>query len=248
MRLEGKRCIVTGAAQGFGQGIAEAFAREGAHVALLDIQEDKVREVAAAIGGDAFHLACDVSDATSVEKAVIAARERMGGLDVVVNNAGWSHRNQPALDVPEDQFDRVFAVNVKSIYHFAQAAVPIWREQGGGAMLNIGSTAGIRPRPGLAWYNASKGAANLLSRSLAVEFAPDNIRVNCLAPVAGETPLLATFMGEDTPEKRAAFTATVPLGRLSTARDVANAALYLCSDEADFITGVVLEVDGGRTI
>jgi 3-oxoacyl-[acyl-carrier protein] reductase len=248
MRLQGKRCIVTGAAQGFGQGIAETFAREGAQVALLDIQEDKVREVAAAIGGDAFHLACDVSDATSVEKAVIAARERMGGLDVIVNNAGWSHRNQPALDVSEEEFDRVFAINVKSIYHFSQAAVPIWREQGGGVMLNIGSTAGIRPRPGLAWYNASKGAANLLSRSLAVEFAPEKIRVNCIAPVAGETPLLATFMGEDTPEKRAAFQATVPLGRLSTPRDVANAALYLCSDEADFITGVVLEVDGGRTI
>jgi 3-oxoacyl-[acyl-carrier protein] reductase len=248
MRLQGKRCIVTGAAQGFGQGIAETFAREGATVALFDIQEEKAGEVAAAIGGDAFALRCDVSDADSVHRAVGEAAERMGGLDVVVNNAGWSHRNQPALDVTEDAFDRVFDVNVKSIYHFAQAAVPRWRAQGGGVMLNIGSTAGIRPRPGLAWYNASKGAANLLSRSLAVEFAGESIRVNCLAPVAGETPLLATFMGEDTPEKRAAFQATVPLGRLSQPRDVANAALYLCSDEADFITGVVLEVDGGRTI
>lgn len=248
MRLSGKRCLVTGAAQGFGQGIAETFAREGAQVALLDIQEDKARAAAEAIGGSAFALGCDVSDAASVAGAVDQAAERMGGLDIVVNNAGWSHRNQPALEVSEDEFDRVFDVNVKSIYHFTQAAMPRWRAQGGGVMLNIGSTAGIRPRPGLTWYNASKGAVNLLSRSLAVEFAPDRIRVNCIAPVAGDTPLLPTFMGEDTPEKRAAFTASVPLGRLSTARDVANAALYLCSDEADFITGVVLEVDGGRTI
>lgn len=248
MRLEGKRCVVTGAAQGFGLGIAERFAAEGAQVALMDIQKDKAEAAAAGIGGKAFALSCDVSDPASVKEAVAAAAERMGGLDILVNNAGWSHRNMPALDVSEDDFDRVFAVNVKSIYNFCQACVPGWRQAGGGVMLNIGSTAGIRPRPGLSWYNATKGAVNLLSRSLAVELAPDKIRVNCLAPVAGETPLLATFMGEDTPEKRAAFTATVPLGRLSTPRDIANAALYLCSDEADFITGVVLEVDGGRTI
>jgi len=166
----------------------------------------------------------------------------------VVNNAGISHHNKPMLDVTEDEFDRVFAVNVKSIYNMTHAIVPLMRAEGGGNILNIGSTAGIRPRPGLTWYNASKGAVNLLSKSMAVELAPDRIRVNALAPVAGETPLLATFMGEDTPEKRAAFVATVPLGRLSTPRDIANAALFLCSDEAEMVTGAVLEVDGGRCI
>ena len=248
MRLQGKRCIVTGAAQGFGLGIAERFLEEGAQVAMMDIQEGRVREEAARLGEGAHAFACDVSDGASVAAATGAAAEAMGGLDILVNNAGWSHRNKPVLEVGEEEFDRVFAVNVKSIFHFCRAAIPRWRAQGGGVMLNIGSTAGIRPRPGLSWYNATKGAVNLVSRSLAVELAPDGIRVNCIAPVAGETPLLATFMGEDTPEKRAAFTATVPLGRLSTPRDIANAALYLCSDEADFITGVILEVDGGRTI
>lgn len=247
-RMQGKRCIVTGGAQGFGEGIAERFAKEGATVAILDIQEGKAAEAAGRIGRGAFAVGCDVSSRASVAEAWEACEAKMGGVDVLVNNAGWSHRNQPALETTEEEFDRVYAINVKQIWNFCQVAVPAWRGQGGGVMLNIGSTAGIRPRPGLSWYNSTKGAVNLLSRSLAVEFAPENIRVNCLAPVAGETPLLATFMGEDTPEKRAAFRASVPLGRLSTPRDIANAALYLCSDEADFITGVILEVDGGRTI
>ena len=247
-RLQGKRCIVTGAAQGFGLGIAQRFVEEGVQVALMDIQLDKAEEAARGLGEAAFAVGCDVSSPTAVAQAVETCAERMSGIDILVNNAGWSHRNQPALETTEEEFDRVYAINVKSIWAFSQAIVPLWRKQGGGVMLNIGSTAGIRPRPGLAWYNSTKGAVNLLSRSLAVEFAPENIRVNCLAPVAGETPLLATFMGEDTPEKRAAFRGSIPLGRLSTPRDIANAALYLCSDEADFITGVVLEVDGGRTI
>ncbi len=248
MRLSGKTALVTGAAQGFGRGIAETFAREGARVAVLDLQEGAAREVAQALGGGAIPLAADVSRADDVERASAQVLAAFGGLDILVNNAGVSHRNQPMLDVAEDEFDRVFAVNVKSIYLFARALVPHFRERGGGSILNIGSTAGIRPRPGLAWYNASKGAVNLLSKSMAVELAPDRIRVNALAPVAGETPLLATFMGEDTPERRAAFRATIPWGRLSTPADIANAALFLCSDEAEMITGTVLEVDGGRCI
>ncbi|CAA9312217.1 MAG: 4-(hydroxymethyl)benzenesulfonate dehydrogenase [uncultured Microvirga sp.] len=247
MRLPNKTALVTGAAQGFGLGIAETFAREGARVAVLDIQAGAAEAAARNIEG-AIALGCDVSRADDVNRAVAETIEKLGGLDIVVNNAGVSHRNQPMLDIDEDEFDRVFAVNVKSIYLMAKAAVPHCRARGGGVILNIGSTAGIRPRPGLAWYNASKGAVNLLSKSMAVELAPDRIRVNALAPVAGETPLLATFMGEDTPEKRAAFRATIPWGRLSTPQDIANAALFLCSDEAEMVTGAVLTVDGGRCI
>ncbi|KAA2237621.1 SDR family oxidoreductase [Salinarimonas soli] len=248
MRLANKTALVTGAAQGFGLGIAETFAREGARVALLDLNEEAARRAAETIGRGSIALSGDVSQAADVERAVASAIQAFGHLDILVNNAGVSHRNRPMLEVSEDEFDRVFAVNVKSIYLFARAAVPHFRERGGGVILNIGSTAGIRPRPGLAWYNASKGAVNLLSKSMAVELAPDRIRVNALAPVAGETPLLATFMGEDTPERRAAFRATIPWGRLSTPQDIANAALFLCSDEAEMVTGSVLEVDGGRCI
>jgi 3-oxoacyl-[acyl-carrier protein] reductase len=248
MRLLDKTALITGAAGGFGFGIAETFAREGARVAIVDINEEAAIAAANQIGGNAFALRCDVANGDDVRRAVEAVMETFGRLDIVVNNAGTSHRNKPLLDVTEEEFDRVFAVNVKSIYHTTIAAVPHLREGKGGVILNIGSTAGLRPRPGLAWYNATKGAVNLLSKSMAVELAPDRIRVNALAPVAGETPLLATFMGEDTPERRAAFVATIPWGRLSTPRDIANAALFLCSDEAEMITGAVLEVDGGRCI
>lgn len=248
MRLQGKTALITGAAQGFGLGIAETFVREGARVAVLDINGEKAKEAAAAIGKGSVAVACDVAKAASVEEAAKAVIGAFGKLDIVVNNAGISHRNQPMLDVGEDEFDRVFAVNVKSIYLMAKAVVPHFRENGGGVFLNIGSTAGIRPRPGLTWYNGSKGAANLLSQSMAVELAPDRIRVNAIAPVAGETPLLATFMGEDTPEKRKAFTATIPWGRFSTPQDIANAALFLCSDESEMVTGSVLAVDGGRCV
>lgn len=248
MRLKGKTALITGAAQGFGFGIAETFVREGARVAVLDINADKAKEAAKAIGRKAFAVGCDVGKGKSVDKAVERVLAKFGRLDIVINNAGISHRNQPMLDVSEEEFDRVFAVNVKSIYLMARATVPHFREHGGGVILNIGSTAGIRPRPGLTWYNGSKGAVNLLSKSMAVELAPDRIRVNAIAPVAGETPLLATFMGEDTPEKRAQFKATIPWGRLSTPQDMANAALYLCSDDAEMVTGTVLAVDGGRCI
>lgn len=248
MRLKGKTALVTGAAQGFGYGIAETFLREGARVAVLDLNGDKAKEAAKALGRRAFAVTCDVGKAKSVDKAVEKVLAKVGRLDILVNNAGTTHRNKPMTEVTEEEFDRVFAVNVKSIYLTAKALVPHFREHGGGVILNIGSTAGVRPRPGLTWYNGSKGAANLISQSMAVELAPDKIRVNAIAPVAGETPLLATFMGEDTPERRKAFTSTIPWGRFSTPQDIANAALFLCSDEADMVTGSVLAVDGGRCI
>jgi 3-oxoacyl-[acyl-carrier protein] reductase len=248
MRLHNKTALVTGAAQGFGLGIAETFAREGARVAVLDIDRNAASAAASKVGHGAVAVGCDVAKGPEVERAVAETLRQLGDIHIVVNNAGVSHRNQPMLDVSEEEFDRVFAVNVKSIYLMAKAVVPHFRARSGGVILNIGSTAGIRPRPGLTWYNASKGAVNLMSKSMAVELAGDRIRVNAIAPVAGETPLLATFMGEDTPEKRAAFRATIPWGRLSTPQDIAHAALFLCSDEAEMVTGAVLTVDGGRCI
>lgn len=248
MRLQGKSAIVTGAGQGFGLAIARTFAREGARVACLDHNAETARSAAAAIGAGAIALTCDVSKRDSVEAACAEAIKAFGRVDIVVNNAGTSHRNRPMLEVDEAEFDRVFAVNVKSIFLMAHALVPHMRANGGGVVINIGSTAGLRPRPGLTWYNATKGAVHLMSKSMAVELAPDKIRVCALAPVAGETPLLPMFLGEDTPERRAAFKATVPLGRLSEPQDIANAALFLASDEAAFLTGVVMEVDGGRCI
>lgn len=251
MRLEGKVALVTGAGSGFGEGIARRFAAEGASVVVNDLVEAGGRRVAHEIdrdGGTVRFLRADVAAADEVEMLFRAAMETFGRIDIVVNNAGFTHRNQPLLDVPEDVFDRIFAVNVKSIYLATRAVVPVFRRQGGGVILNTASTAGLRPRPGLTWYNASKGAVITLTKSMAAELAPDRIRVNCLCPVAGETGMLADFMGGDTPENRARFAASVPLGRLSTPADIANAALYLCSDEAAFITGVALEVDGGRCI
>jgi 3-oxoacyl-[acyl-carrier protein] reductase len=249
MRLAGRVALVTGAASGFGAEIARTFAREGAKVAILDLNAAGAEAVACSIGEAAFAVAGDVTRAADVRAAVERTMAAHGRLDIVVNNAGWTHRNQPLLDVSEAEFEKVYAVNVKSIYHMTLAVVPLMRAQGGGTIINIGSTAGIRPRPGLTWYNGSKAAVNLLSRSMAVELAADRIRVNCIAPVIGETGLLEAFMGvPDTPENRARFIATIPLGRMSRPRDVASACLYLASDDAEFITGVVLEVDGGRTI
>ncbi|TMV04263.1 glucose 1-dehydrogenase [Ruegeria sediminis] len=249
MRLKGKTALVTGAASGFGAATAEAFAREGAKVVILDLNGDGANATASHIGASALAVQGDVTSATDVVNAVARTRDFGGRVDIVINNAGWTHRNKPMLEVSEEEFDRVYAINVKSIYQMTNAAVPVMREQGGGVILNIGSTAGIRPRPGLTWYNSTKGAVNILSRSMAAELAPDKIRVNCIAPVMGATALLESFMGmPDTPENRAKFISTVPLGRLAEPSDVASACLYLASDEAEFITGVVLEVDGGRTI
>jgi 3-oxoacyl-[acyl-carrier protein] reductase len=248
MRLQGKTALVTGGASGFGAEIAAVFAREGASVVILDLNAAGAEAVAARFGGAAKAIGGDVTRAEDIGKAVAMASSS-GRLDIVVNNAGFTHRNKPIMEVTEEEFDRIYAVNVKSIFHMCRAVIPLMRAAGGGVIINIGSTAGIRPRPGLTWYNSSKGAVNLLSRSMAVELAPDKIRVNAIAPVIGETGLLESFMGvPDTPENRAKFIATIPLGRLSTPRDIANACLYLASDEAEFITGVVLEVDGGRTV
>jgi 3-oxoacyl-[acyl-carrier protein] reductase len=248
MRLANKIALVTGAGSGFGEGIARTFAREGAKVVIADINEKAARDVAAAIGKDAVAVRTDVSRRADVEAAVKVAQGAFGGLDILVNNAGINFSRAPLTEVTEEQFDRIFAVNVKSIYLFAQAVVPHFRKVGGGVIVNIGSTAGLRPRPGLTWYNASKGAVNLASKSMAVELAPDKIRVCAIAPTIGETALLASFMGGDSEELRAKFRAGVPLGRLSTPQDVANAALFLASAEADFLTGVVLEVDGGKSV
>ncbi len=249
MRLAGKTSIVTGAASGFGREIARRFVAEGAKVAIVDLDIEGARAVAADLGDPAIALRCDVSDGDDIQNAVRDSIEAFGHVDIVVNNAGWSHRNQPLLDVDYDTFRRVYAVNVDSIYHMTHAVVPHWRAVGGGVMLNVGSTAGIRPRPGLSWYNSSKGAVNMLTKTLAVELAPDGIRVCGLAPVMGATGLLETFMGmPDTPENRAKFLGSIPMGRLCEPEDMAHAALYLASDEATFITGAILEVDGGRTI
>jgi 3-oxoacyl-[acyl-carrier protein] reductase len=251
MRLQDKVVIVTGGGSGFGEGIAMRFAAEGARLIVNDIDEEGGRRVTDAIresGGEAHFLRGDVGNGSDIERLLAAADERYGRLDVMVNNAGVSHRNKPLLEVDEADFDRVFATNVKSIYWSARHMIPYFRRQGGGAFINIASTAGVRPRPGLVWYNSTKGAVITASKSLAIELAPDRIRVNCINPVAGDTPLLGTFMGSDTPENRARFIASIPLGRLSTPRDIANAALYLASDEAEFITGICLEVDGGRCI
>lgn len=248
MRLEGKVALVTGAGSGFGEGMARRFAQEGARIVIADIDDTAGRRVAESLGESAAFVHCDVSLDDEVAAMVRCALESFGRLDILVNNAGYTHRNAPMLDVSEEDFDRIFAVNVKSVFLTARHAVPVFRDQGGGVILNIASTAAIRPRPGLVWYNASKGAVVNLTKSMAIELAPEGIRVCALNPVAGETGMLHLFMGEDTPERRAQFASTIPLGRLSTPRDIADAALFLCSEEAKFLTGVCLEVDGGRCI
>ena len=251
MRLKDKVAIITGSGSGFGEGIAKRFAAEGAKVVINDLDLTGATRVCAEITdrGDAAHVCIgDVSNDADVAALIASARNAYGRVDIIVNNAGISHRNQSMITVTEAEFDRVFQVNVKSLFMTARHAVPVFRAQGGGCFINIASTAGVRPRPGLVWYNGSKGAVITITKAMAVELAPDRIRVNCINPVAGETPLLATFMGEDTPEKRAMFKSVIPLGRFSQPRDIANAALYLASDEADFITGVDLEVDGGRCV
>lgn len=249
LRLDGKVAIVTGGASGFGQGICETYAREGARVVVADVNGTGAQSLARKLGKPAIAVACDVSRKADVDAMAAAAVEEFGRIDIMVNNAGISHRNQSLLTVTEDEFDRIYAVNVKQIYLTTLAVVPQMERQGGGVIINMASTAGIRPRPGLTWYNGTKGAAITLTKSMAVELAPKKIRVCAINPVIGETALLEKFMGvPDTPENRQRFLATIPLGRFSKPSDIANGALFLASSEAEMITGTVLEVDGGRSV
>ena len=246
MRLENKTAIITGGGSGFGAGIVRRFAAEGARVMVADINGDSAAAVAAEVDGIAQTV--DVANGDSVNAMTAAAIEAMGHVDILINNAGVTHLPTPMEDVSEEDFDRVMAINCKSVYLTARALVPHMKSRGKGAILNVASTAGVSPRPRLNWYNASKGWMITATRAMAVELAPEGIRVNAVNPVAGETPLLSSFMGEDTPEMRTKFLSTIPLGRFSTPEDIANAALYLCSDEASMITGVTMQVDGGRCI
>ena len=248
MRLEGKIAIVTGGGSGFGEGIAKKFVAEGAKVLIADRDAAGGERVAKALGANARSLRIDVTDAADVKRMFEAAQDCFGGLHIHVNNAGVAHVPQPLESLAEDEFDHILAVNVKAIYLAAKEVVPRFKSQKHGVILNIASTAGVSPRPRLTWYNASKGWVITATRSMAVELAPFGIRVVALNPVAGDTPLLKTFMGEDTPEMREKFLATIPIGRLSLPEDIGNAACYLCSDEASMVTGVAMEVDGGRCI
>jgi 3-oxoacyl-[acyl-carrier protein] reductase len=248
MRLAGKVAIVTGGASGFGEGIARKFVAEGAKVVIADRNSKAAEAVAASLGEHARSLHADVTRKADVAAMLAAAQHHFGGLDILVNNAGVGHLPQPLEEVDEETFDTIAAVNMKAIYLAATHIVPYFKQQRRGTILNIASTAGVSPRPNLTWYNASKGWVITATRGMAVELAPFGIRVNALNPVAGETPLLATFMGGDTPDNRARFLATIPLGRFSTPEDLGNSAAFLCSDEASMITGVAMEIDGGRCI
>lgn len=248
MRLEGKTAIVTGGASGFGAGIVRKFANEGAKVMIADLNIDLANTLAFELGDHVHALKTNVTNRADIKVLAEATIEAFGQIDILVNNAGTTHL--PALmdEVSEDDFDKVFAVNCKSVFLTAQEIIPHMRTRGSGAVLNVASTAAVSPRPRLSWYNASKGWLTTATKSMAIELAPSGVRVNAINPVAGDTPLLKMFMGEDTPEVRAKFLSTIPIGRFSTPEDMGNAACYLCSDEASMVTGVCMEVDGGRCI
>ena len=246
MRLKEKVSIITGAASGFGKGIAKKFSEEGAKLILADINKNELEKVSKDLDQDFFHV--DVSNSSSMQKLSEYVLNKYKNIDIMVNNAGITHLPKPLEEVTEEEFDKVFSVNSKSVFFCGKFFVPHMKREKKGSILNIASTAGLSPRPNLNWYNATKGWMITATKAMAVELAPFNVRVNSLAPVAGETPLLKSFLGEDTPEKRNAFLSTIPLGRFSTPKDLANAACFLCSDEASMITGSILEVDGGRCI
>ncbi|MGA0964493.1 MAG: SDR family oxidoreductase [Paracoccaceae bacterium] len=248
MRLKGKKAIVTGGASGFGEGIVRKFVSEGADVLIADLNIEAAQKLSDELGTAVQASEINVAKNDSVLKMVALASAELGGVDILVNNAGITHLPAPMEEVSDEDFDKVFAVNCKSVFLTAKHIVPIFKSQRSGVILNVASTAGVSPRPHLNWYNASKGWMNNATKGMAVELASSGIRVNAINPVAGETPLLKMFMGEDTPEMRAKFLSTIPLGRFSTPEDMGNAACFLCSDEASMLTGVCMEVDGGRCI
>ncbi|MBI1200454.1 MAG: glucose 1-dehydrogenase [Phenylobacterium sp.] len=248
MRLKDRTAIVTGGAQGFGEGIVRRYVDEGARVAIVDRNLAAASALAAELGAATIAVEADVSSDADVARMAADVAAALGPVEILVNNAGVGHTPQPLDVLSEADFDRIWAVNVKSVYLTARHLVPAMKAAGRGAILNVASTGGVSPRPNLTWYNASKGWMITATRAMAVELAPFGVRVNAINPVAGETPLLATFMGEDTPEIRAKFLASIPLGRFSTPADMGAAAAFLCSDDAAMITGVAMEVDGGRCI
>ena len=248
MRLKGKTAIVTGGASGFGEGIVRKFLAEGARIVIADINLSAAQIIADELGESTVALQVDVADGGSIESLKAATKKAFGEIDIIINNAGVTHLPTPLDEVSEEDFDRVFSVNCKSVYLISKSFVPDMKARRSGVILNVASTAGVSPRPNLNWYNSSKGWMNTATKTMAVELAPFGIRVNAVNPVAGETPLLGSFMGEDTPEIRQKFISTIPLGRFSTPQDIANAACYLCSEEASMVTGVCMQVDGGRCI
>ncbi len=248
MRLEGKVAIVTGGASGFGAGIVRKFLAEGASVMIADLNGDAAQKMADAIGGEVRSCNANVTKSADLEAMTSATLDAFGRIDILVNNAGTTHLPAPMEEVTEEDFDLVLAVNAKSVFLTAKHIVPLMKAQNSGAILNVASTAAVSPRPRLSWYNASKGWMTTATKAMAIELAAEGVRVNAINPVAGDTPLLKSFMGEDTPEVRAKFLSTIPIGRFSTPEDMGNAACYLCSDEASMITGVCMEVDGGRCI
>lgn len=247
MKLAGKVAVITGAGSGFGAAMAKRFAAEGAKIIVADVNDDGGNHVALEIGDAARFVHVDVREGVEVANMIRAASDTFGRLDILVNNAGYRHRVGPVDSVSEEEFDRCFDVNVKAIFHGVQNSLPVFRSHGGGVILNIASTGGTRPQPSITWYNASKGAAVILTKSLARELAPENIRVCAINPSAALTGMLYMHEGEDFPERTEHLISTVPLGRLNEPEHVANAALFLVSDEASFVTGVCLDVDGGQS-
>ena len=248
MRLKSKTAIITGGASGFGKAIVQKFLAEGAKVVIADINEQAAKSLSNTLGSQTIAVQTDVSDGASVNSLKSYSVSEFGPIDIVVNNAGITHLPQPLEEVSEEDFDKVYKVNCKSVYLMSRAFIPDMKARRQGVILNIASTAGVSPRPNLNWYNSSKGWMNTATRAMAIELASYGVRVNAVNPVAGETPLLSSFMGTDTPEMRQKFLATIPLGRFALPGDIANAACYLCSDEASMVTGICMNVDGGRCI